>query len=67
MSEKKAKDEKCPSVGGDPSAFSLLPMAGRPSAPKGQTPMVRVTWTRDHLLVMGGSTPEGTLMLHMHD
>lgn len=29
--------------------------------------MVRVTWTRDHLLVMGGSTPEGTLMLHMHD
>src|SRR5436190_19260162 len=42
-------------------------MAVRTYAPCGQTPMLRVQLTRDHLSAMGGITPEGRLYMQMQD
>jgi transposase len=41
----------------------LLPAAVRTYAPRGQTPILRVPLTRDHLSVISGITPEGELFL----
>jgi transposase len=46
----------------DQSGFYLLPMAVRTYAPKGETPVLLETLTRDHLSVMAGVTPEGKLV-----
>ena len=43
----------------DESGFYLLPSVVRTYAPRGQTPVLRVKLTRDHLSVMAGMTPEG--------
>jgi transposase len=45
----------------DESGFYLLPAAVRTYAPRGQTPILRVWQTRDHLSVMSGITPHGRL------
>ena len=37
----------------------------RTYAPRGQTPVLRVRLTRDHLSVIGGVTPEGKLLLQV--
>ena len=45
----------------DQSGFYLLPMGGRTWAPKGETPVLWETLTRDYLSVRAGVTPEGRL------
>jgi transposase len=45
----------------DESGFYLLPGRVRTYAPRGQTPILRVPLTRDHLSVISGITSEGKL------
>ncbi len=54
-----AKRERRVLVFVDESGFYLLPGLVRTYAPAGQTPIIRLKQTRDHLSVMGGLTPEG--------
>jgi hypothetical protein len=61
--KKKAKDEKRTIAFVDEAGFSLLPMAVRTYAPAGQTPILRVPLTRDHLSAIGGITPEGKILM----
>jgi len=49
FSRKKAKREKRTIIFVDESGFYLLPMAVRTDAPRGQTPVLPVKLTRDHL------------------
>jgi transposase len=51
----------------DEAGFSLLPMLVRTYAPVGQTPVLRVPLTHDHLSAIGGITPEGRIFLHMQE
>lgn len=51
----------------DESGFYLLPMAVRTYAPCGQTPVLRVKLTRDHLSAIGGITVEGRIFMQMQD
>lgn len=37
------------------------------AVPLGQTPVLRVSLTRDHLFAMGGSTEEGRIFLHVQE
>lgn len=59
--EKKARLERRTLVFVDESGFYLLPARVRTYAPQGQTPILRVFQTRDHLSVMSGITLEGHL------
>jgi transposase len=61
--QKRADDEGATIVWGDESGFSLLPLAVRTWAPRGQTPVLRVPLTRDHLAAMSASTLAGRLFL----
>lgn len=65
--EKKAEQEKRTIVFVDESGFYLLPMAVRTYAPRGQTPVLRVKLTRDHLSVIGGITEKGRLFMQMQE
>ena len=47
----------------DESSFYLLPMAVRTYAPQGQTPLLKVKLTRDHLSAIGGITPDGRIFM----
>ena len=51
----------------DESGFYLLPATIRTYAPIGQTPVLRVFQTKDHLSVMSGITPQGWLFTMMRD
>jgi transposase len=51
----------------DESAFYLLPMAVRTYAPKGQTPILRVPLSHDHLSAISAISPAGQLFLHVQD
>src|SRR5215471_8752837 len=51
----------------DQSGFYLLPMAVRTYAPRGQTPVLRVKPTRDHLAAISGITPDGRLFMQIQD
>src|SRR5258708_31641385 len=42
-------------------------MAVRTYAPRGQTPVLRVKLTRDHLSAIGGITPKGRLFMQMQE
>lgn len=59
--KKKAHLERRILVFVDESGFYLLPAAIRTYAPRGQTPILEVFQTRDHLSVMSGITPHGWL------
>jgi transposase len=59
--KKKARLEHRIIVFVDESGFYLLPGAVRTYAPRGETPIVRVFQTHDHLSVMSGITPQGWL------
>ena len=63
--EKKAQAEERTMVWVDESGFYLLPMAVRTWAPRGQTPILRVLLTHDHLSAIGGITPDGRLFLQV--
>jgi transposase len=47
----------------DQAGFYLLPAAVRTSAPRGQTPIVRVPLTWDQLSVISAITPDGRLLM----
>ena len=49
----------------DEAGFYLLPMAVGTWAPVGQTPVLRVPLTRDHLSAISGITPDGRLFLQV--
>src|SRR5438552_10600954 len=49
----------------DEAGFYLLPIAVRTSSPSGQTPILRVPLTRDHLSSISGITPDGRLFLQV--
>jgi DDE superfamily endonuclease len=66
-SQKKAEQEKRQIVFVDESGFYLLPMAVRTYAPVGQTPILRVPLTRDHISAIGALTPEGRLFMQTQD
>ena len=51
----------------DEAGFYLLPMAVRTYAPVGQTPILKVPLTRDHLSAIGGLTLDGRLVMHLQD
>ena len=51
----------------DEAGFYLLPMAVCTYAPVGQTPILRVKLTRDHLSAIGGITPEGRIFMQTQD
>jgi transposase len=65
--QKKAKHEGRTIVFVDESGFYLLPMAVRTYAPIGQTPVLRVKLTYDHLSVIGALTTQGQLLFQMQD
>lgn len=51
----------------DESGFYLLPARVQSYAPRGQTPILRVFQTRDHLSVMSGITLRGDLFTMIRD
>lgn len=63
--EKKAEAEQATIVWVDEAGFYLLPMAVRTWAPRGQTPVLRVPCTRDHLSAISGITLDGRLFLQV--
>ena len=65
--EKKADLERRILVFVDESGFYLLPAAVRSYAPRGETPILKVFQTRDHLSVMSGVTPQGWLFTMTRD
>ncbi len=64
---KKAADEGSTVVWGDEAGCSLLPMAVRTWAPRGQTPIRHVTLTHDHLAAISGITLDGRLYLQTRE
>jgi transposase len=62
---KKAEQEGRTILWVDEAGFSLLPMAVRTWAPRGQTPIWKVPLTRDHLSAISGITPDGRLFLQV--
>jgi transposase len=59
--EKKARQERRKLVFIDESGFYLLPALVRTYAPSGETPILKVFQTKDHLSVMSGITLTGQL------
>ncbi len=62
---KKASDEGYTIIWVDESGFYLLPLAVRTWAPRGQTPVLRVKLTHDHLSAISGITLDGRLFLQV--
>lgn len=51
----------------DEAGFYLLPGVVKTYAPRGQTPLLRVRLTRDHLSAISAVTPEGKLYVRVQD
>ena len=51
----------------DEAGFYLLAAAVRSYAPKGQTPILRIPLTHDHLSVISAVTPTGKLYVHLQE
>ncbi len=64
---KKAQQEQRTIIFVDEAGFYLLPMAVRTYAPRGQTPVLRVKLTRDHLSAIGGITASGRLFMQTQE
>jgi hypothetical protein len=64
---KKARDAGSTSVWGDAAGCSLLPLAVRTGAPRGQTPVLRVKLTPDHRAALSGSTRDGRLAMPVQE
>ena len=64
---KKAAEEGRTVVWVDQSGFYLLPMAVRTWAPQGQTPLLTVPLTHDHLAAISGITPTGRLFMQTQE
>lgn len=63
--KKKAAEEERTIVWVDESAFYLLPARVRTYAPCGETPILQVPWSHDHLSVVGGLTEDGRVIQQM--
>jgi transposase len=63
--EKGADEQGATIVWRDESGFYLLPLAVRTWAPRGQTPIVRVKLTHDHLSVISAITLDGRLFVQV--
>ncbi len=63
--QKKADEDKATIVLVDEAGFYLLPMVVRTWAPRGQTPVLRVKLTRDHLSAISGITLDGRLFMQV--
>lgn len=63
--QKNAAARKQTIVWVDESGFYLLPARVRTYAPRGQTPLLRVPLTRDHVSVIGALTEQGQFLLRM--
>jgi transposase len=64
---KKALEEGYTIVWVDESGFYLLPLAVRTWAPKGETPVLRVKLTHDHLSAISGITLDGRLFMQVRE
>jgi hypothetical protein len=65
--QKRAVEEGYTLVWGDESGCSLLPHAERTWAPKGETPVLLVNLTHDHLSASSGSTLDGRLVMQVQE
>lgn len=65
--QKKVELEQRTLVFVDESAFYLLPATVRTYAPKGETPVLRAPCSYTHLSVISGITPQGKLLVHVHE
>jgi len=65
--KRKAEKEKRTIVFVDEAGFYLLPMAVYTYAPVGQTPVLRVKLSYDHLSAIGGITPDGRIFMQMQN
>jgi transposase len=65
--KKKAKEEQRTIVFVDEAGFYLLPMVVSTYARVGQTPVLKVSLTHDHLSAIGAITPEGKICMQMQD
>jgi transposase len=63
--KKKAEQEQATILWVDEAGFYLLPMAVRTWAPTGQTPLLHVKLTRDHLSAISGITLDGRLFMQV--
>jgi transposase len=63
--KKKAETEKYTILWIDEAGFYLLPMAVDTWAPRGQTPILKVKLTRDHLSAISGITLDGRLFMQI--
>jgi transposase len=63
--QKKAQQEGRTVVWVDEAGFYLLAGVVRTYAPRGQTPIIHVPLTRDHLSVISGLTEQGQLLVQM--
>jgi transposase len=63
----KAQSERRTIVWVDEAGFYLLPGLVRTYAPRGQTPLLWVPCTRDHLSVISGLTHAGRLLLQIRE
>ncbi len=63
--EKKVDEEDATIIWVDEAGFYLLQMAVRTCAPRGQTPVLRVKLTRDHLSAISGITLDGRLFMQV--
>jgi hypothetical protein len=61
LPSKKAEEDQPTIVWVDEAGFYLLPLAMRTWAPCGQTPVLHVPLTRDHLAAMSGIILDGRL------
>ncbi len=65
--QKKAAAEERTIVWVDEAGFYLLPARVRTYAPRGQTPILPVPLTRDHLSAISALTTSGRVLMHMQD
>lgn len=65
--QKKAADEGRTIVWIDEAGFYLLPARVRTYAPRGQTPVLHVPLTRDHLSAISALTTNGRVLMHVQE
>lgn len=65
--QKKAEEEGRTLVWIDESGFYLLPALVRTYAPCGETPILRVPLSYDHLSVISAITPDGQLLMQVQE
>jgi transposase len=63
--QKKAVAEERTIVWVDEAGFHVLPTRVRTYAPRGETPVLRVPLTRDHLSVISALTTSGRVLMHV--